>query len=79
MTNFSASINHYRMKIILKISTFFILIIVSSLLDSCKKQCYYCREFSSSSGGGRFRYEENTCSASRVQYLRDHYYYCEER
>ena len=67
------------MKIILKISIFFMLIIVCSLHDSCKKQCYYCREWSSQTGGARLRNEEYTCSARRAQYLRNHYYYCEER
>jgi hypothetical protein len=63
------------MKFLLKAYIFFMLVITLSLLDSCKK-CYHCKEYSFQAQG-QFRYEEDTCDKSRVEYLRSHNYYCD--
>jgi hypothetical protein len=66
------------MKLTIKLSVFFMLIIVFSLLDSCKKNCYHCKEWSSQAqANGRLPRTEDTCDPSRMQYLRNNNYNCD--
>ena len=63
------------MKSILRISIFFMFIVVFSLLDSCKKSCYHCEKIVKDVTP----WQEDTCSPKRVEYLKSQFWWCDPK